>query len=136
MTHQENAALRDIGLTPSQVARAKKALKGFQVVSSAGTTVTASIPLPGTAKYLLGIKTFNLTSGKIPGNSFDVVLNNEKIVDNINCGFTDASLGSNGNNEGYLEVMRVLTGKDVLNINLTATAANGDTVNFIVYYAL
>lgn len=136
MTHQENAALRDVGLSAVQVARSKKALKGFQVISTAGTTVTASIPLPGTAKYLLGIKTYNLTAAKISGNAFDVVLNNEKIIDNINCGFTDASLGSNGNNEGYLEVFRVLTGKDVLNINLSATAGNGDTVNFIIYYAL
>lgn len=136
MTHQENQALRDIGLTPVQIGRGKKALKGFQIVSSAGTTVTASIPLPGTAKYLLGIKTFNLTTAKVSGNSFDVILNNEKIIDNINCGFTETTYGANGNNEGYLEIIRVLTGKDTLNINLSATAGNGDTVNFIIYYAL
>lgn len=135
MTHQENAALRDIGMSPVQVARVKKALKGFSILSST-TTTSASIPLPGTAKYLLGIKTINTSVSKAVGNNFDVILNNEKIVDNINCGFTEATYGANGNNEGYLEMFRPLTGKDVLNINLTATGANADTIFFIVYYAL
>lgn len=136
MTHQENAALRDVGLSAVQVARSKKALKGFSVNSSAGTTVTASIPLPGTAKYLLGIKTVNRTTASSTLNSFDAVLNNEKIIDNISCGFTETTYGANGNNEGYLECFRSLTGKDVLNINVTALAGGSDTIYFIVYYAL
>lgn len=135
MTHQESAALKDLGLTPVQVARLKKALKGFSIISTNGTTVSQSIPLPGTAKYLLGIKTVNTTTASAIKNTFDVVLNNEKIIDNINCGFTEATYGANGNNEGYLETTRVLTGKDVLNINLTTTTG-ADTIYFIVYYAL
>jgi hypothetical protein len=136
MTHQENQILKDIGLTPVQIARTKKALKGFSIVTSNGTTVTASIPLPGTAKYLLGIKTINTTTAKAIANNFDAVLNNEKVVDNINCGFTEATYGGNGNNEGYLETFRTLTGKDVLNVAVTATGAGADTIFFIVYYAL
>lgn len=140
MTHQENQNLRDIGLTPVQISRLKKALKGFSIASTSATTVTQSIPLPGTAKYLLGIKTFNksVTSATplTALNSFDVILNNEKILDQVNCAFTETYYGGNGNNEGYLETFRVLTGKDVLNINLSAQASGGDTVNFIVYYAL
>lgn len=136
MTHQENAALRDVGLSAVQVARSKKALKGFSIASSAGTTVTASIPLPGTAKYLLGIKTVNKVTASALLNNFDVSLNNEKVVDNINCGFTEATYGANGNNEGYLECFRPLTGKDVLNIAMTASALGSDTIFFIIYYAL
>jgi hypothetical protein len=140
MTHQENQNLRDMGLTPVQIARTKKALKGFSINSTSGTTVTQSIPLPGTAKYLLGIKTFNKTANSAAPltqlNSFDLILNNEKIIDNINCGFTETFFGGNGDNEGYVEVFRVLTGKDVLNINLTAAAGGADQVNFIVFYAL
>jgi hypothetical protein len=136
MTHQENQNFRDIGCSAIQVARLKKALKGFAINSTSATTVTQSIPLPGTAKYLLGIKTINRITASATLNSFDVLLNNEKIIDNISCGFTEATYGANGNNEGYLECFRVLTGKDVLNINLSALAGGADTIYYIVYYAL
>jgi hypothetical protein len=136
MTHNEAQALRDMGLTPMQVARLKKAVKGFSIAVTVGGSNTASIPLPGTAKYLLGIRTYNKTAGTVNFNTQDVVLNNEKIIDTTSLGFTDATLSSNSNSEGYMELFRVLTGKDTLQIQVTTAAGGADQIYYSVYYLL
>lgn len=136
MTHQEAQALKDMGLTPMQVARLKKSIKGFSIVTTVGGANTATIPLPGTAKYLLGIRTYNRTAGTVQFNTQDIILNNEKIFDTISLGFTDATLSSNSNSEGYLEIYRVLTGKDVLQIQVNTVAGGQDTIYYSVYYLL
>jgi hypothetical protein len=136
MTHQEAAALQNMGLTPREIARLKKAIKGFYIVCTVQPGNIASISLPGTAKYLMGIKTVNRTTASANLSAFDVVLNNEKIIDQMNCAFSETTYGGTSTSDGYVDCWRVLTGKDVLNITVNTSAGGADTIYFAAYYLL
>mgnify|MGYP007017461856 CR=1 FL=1 len=134
MTSTEAQALANVGLSRQEISRLKKAVKGFYIACTVQPNNTASIPLPGTAKWLLGIKTSNRTASLSNLSAFDVVLNNEKILDQVNNAFSETTFAGTPNNDGYLEIMRQLTGKDVLNITVNTSTGGADTVYFAVYY--
>ena len=130
MTYQEICALRSMGIDSKDIMRLGKSIKGQGFTTIQGTVET-SIQIPGTAKVFMGYACVSPNENQNTLIQNTLQLNNETIVDRLDIGFSspdDRSLQPNG----YVEVTRRLTGKDVLKMTTTATAAF--VLQFAFYY--
>ena len=125
MRAAEIKMLRDYGYTPAQIQRLTKSVKGAVIAVGVGIT-EVSIQLTGTAKFLLGLRTAEITSA---GITYTLKLNNETILDTVSESLTNAFSAVR---DEYIEVFRKLNGQDVLTI--TFNSAGAVTCNPMIFY--
>lgn len=121
---------QNMGLSLEQVKKLvdeSKKIQGTSFISSVGT-VTPSIQLPATAKFIKGI----IFSGTIaPADTFDLLINEERAIATGSA--TSFSQQSGKPQLGYYEFVRPVASATAVNLNYTsATAAN--VILFSVWY--
>ena len=125
MRAQEIKMLRDYGLTPAQIQRLTKCIKGVNITVGVGVTIQ-SLQLTGTAKYLLGVRTADAAA---TANTFTLKLNNETIFDTASQLLTDVF---GAVRDEYVECFRKLNGQDTIQVEYNSGA--GATSNFMLFY--
>ena len=121
---------QNMGLSLEQVKKLvdeSKKIQGTSFISSVGT-VTPSIQLPATAKFIKGI----IFSGTIaPADTFDLLINEERAI--ATGSVTSFSQQTGKPQLGYYEFVRPVASATAVNLNYTsATAAN--VILFSVWY--
>lgn len=121
---------QNMGLSLEQVKKLvdeSKKIQGTSFISSVGT-VTPSIQLPATAKFIKGI----IFSGTIAAaDTFDLLINEERAIATGSA--TSFSQQSGKPQLGYYEFVRPVASATAVNLNYTsATAAN--VILFSVWY--
>jgi hypothetical protein len=121
---------QNMGLTLEQVKRLVDEAKKIQGTSFNTTTgtVTPTIQLPATAKFIKGIIFSGTTS---PGDTFDLLINEERA---ISTGAVSAFQEQTGKPQlGYYEFVRPVASATAVNLNYTS-AASGNVVLFSIWY--
>ncbi len=121
---------QNMGLSLDQVKRlvdeAKK-IQGTTFISAIGT-VTPSIQLPATAKFIKGIIFSGTTA---PADTFDLLINEERA---IATGSVTAFQQQTGKPQlGYYEFVRPVASATAINLNYTSGVA-ANTILFSVWY--
>lgn len=122
--------MQNMGLTLEQVkGLVDKATKvvGISFTSIAGTT-TPNVQIPATAKYIVG---FTFAGAGANTDTFDLIINNERAIDN---GSTSAYEVSTGKPQtGYFDFFRPVAGATAINLNYTSIAGGAAIVFQIIY---
>ncbi len=90
---------------------------GATIVTSSGTRATAELIIPQQGKFLMGIGWVGTVAAPVPQGPFNLILNNEKILESVDARFYDVALITNV----YYPIPRPLTGVDKLIIEVTDT---------------
>jgi hypothetical protein len=129
MTYNEIRALRALGYSDNDIRVSAKNYQGYKFTAATGNNIQ-TLQIPGTAVVMLG---FYL--GGTIGNAGDTVtikLNNETILADVDA----TGLLGNSNTlfpAGYVEVLRRMTGRDVLTLEYKAASGPITVSPTIVY---
>lgn len=107
-----------------QWVRDQKKAVGLIVTTAAGNQVRANLNIPQQGKFLLGFG----FSGVIPNGPVNILVNNEKFIDELHGSFLDVAQIT----EEFYYYPRPLTGIDKLVLEITDSGAQ--QVRFAAYY--
>lgn len=129
MTYNEIRALRALGLSDNDIRVSAKNYQGYTFTAVTGNNIQ-TLQIPGTAVVMLGLVIDTIGEGG--GGSITIKLNNETLIADM----AALQLQTNSNMlypAGYIEVLRRMTGRDVLTIEYKTP--NGPiTVNATIVY--